>query len=692
MSESVAELARQLGSPGRTFCWTAPLRGLLLLTRPLVRLLSAALAIVLAGAGLVVVGASAQAAPLDAWASPQTLGSSPPAQGNAYVTVSSDGKTALAIWQSGIGSSGTSVQTRVASISGNSTTWGSTTPIPATALNNLAAAPPRVSISADGTRAVAIWTNQGVTGAVATTSVGSISGTSVNWGPESAISAAQAIVTFPQIVLSSDGTRATAIWNQANGVRSNSAVIAADGSAIWASNAVNNVVGATVSSLPPSLALSADGTTAVVVWVGSSPFPAQLKSTQVNGTSAVWPSTATQLSAASSNTVPPKAALSADGTVAFAVFADKPASVTNIKGARIAIAGDQATITASALLSDGSVNTLAPQVALTSDGSVATAIWLRNAGTGAVTVQSRTMPTTLADLGTTAQLDTGASTTSGPTVRISTSGSRAAAAWTSQDPSSSNVVPRAASGTITGGTASWNTPQTLADAATASGVQLGASGDGATATAVWLLTSGGSTSIHASSGVFYVPPQITSIDTGTGNGGVGTQVIINGLYLTGTTSVTFGGTPAEFTVLSDTQIQAVVPPHVGGPVGISVTNPVGSATLEGAFSYPPEPPGPLPDVTLVQKPINKCVLVPRSIPAEGKKKIMKRGCKTNADERVRVRVTGHLRGDLRLFEVRRNKRGTFLITNGFPLRLRIVWSAPGIGDYAAYSKVERYRT
>jgi uncharacterized repeat protein (TIGR03803 family) len=63
---------------------------------------------------------------------------------------------------------------------------------------------------------------------------------------------------------------------------------------------------------------------------------------------------------------------------------------------------------------------------------------------------------------------------------------------------------------------------------------------------------------------------------------VGTQVIILGTNLTGSTSLTFNGTPATFTVASDTYITATVP--TGATTGtIQVTTPTGTLNSNPAF-------------------------------------------------------------------------------------------------------------
>jgi uncharacterized repeat protein (TIGR03803 family) len=93
------------------------------------------------------------------------------------------------------------------------------------------------------------------------------------------------------------------------------------------------------------------------------------------------------------------------------------------------------------------------------------------------------------------------------------------------------------------------------------------------------------TTTFKSNRMFLVMPQITSFTPTSGK--VGTSVTINGVSLTQTTNVTIGGKTAAFTVLSDTQVKATVPPGARTGQKISITTAGGIASSPANFVVVP---------------------------------------------------------------------------------------------------------
>jgi sugar lactone lactonase YvrE len=80
-------------------------------------------------------------------------------------------------------------------------------------------------------------------------------------------------------------------------------------------------------------------------------------------------------------------------------------------------------------------------------------------------------------------------------------------------------------------------------------------------------------------------PVVSSISQNQGPATGGTVVTLTGDNFLGTTSVSFGGVAATFTIDSPTQITAIIPPHDAGTFDIVVTNSVGSSIASAASRF-----------------------------------------------------------------------------------------------------------
>jgi hypothetical protein len=111
---------------------------------------------------------------------------------------------------------------------------------------------------------------------------------------------------------------------------------------------------------------------------------------------------------------------------------------------------------------------------------------------------------------------------------------------------------------------------------------------------------------------------------------------------------------------------------------------------------------------------NGCVAAGTSsayIPGSDNKRLMRPGCNTNAGQRIGVRVSLQLRGDVvtcRLFCKATGKKSTsaskkasgaycekgslYMKTYGTSLRLRVTWSARTTTGFAKYKQTTTYKT
>jgi hypothetical protein len=148
----------------------------------------------------------------------------------------------------------------------------------------------------------------------------------------------------------------------------------------------------------------------------------------------------------------------------------------------------------------------------------------------------------------------------------------------------SDITRTASAGTpsyaLTGSGASYTLTASGMTVPTTIGVSVAANVAG-TAAGSWNLASGSPVS-----GTYTPPPSLTLVSPSTGGSAGGDNVTLTGQYLTGATSVTFGGTAAAgFTVLNDTTITATTPAGASGPVSVIVTTPYGSNAANTLFAY-----------------------------------------------------------------------------------------------------------
>ncbi|MGW9076676.1 IPT/TIG domain-containing protein [Streptomyces kronopolitis] len=81
------------------------------------------------------------------------------------------------------------------------------------------------------------------------------------------------------------------------------------------------------------------------------------------------------------------------------------------------------------------------------------------------------------------------------------------------------------------------------------------------------------------------PPVLNALVPAAGSRAGGTVVALVGSGLAQTTGVLFGTTPAAFTAVSDSLLQAVAPAHAPGAVPVTVTSAGGSATAPQPYTY-----------------------------------------------------------------------------------------------------------
>ncbi|MFR9751962.1 IPT/TIG domain-containing protein [Nocardia sp. 004] len=145
--------------------------------------------------------------------------------------------------------------------------------------------------------------------------------------------------------------------------------------------------------------------------------------------------------------------------------------------------------------------------------------------------------------------------------------------------------------TITGtnltGTTSVSFDGTPAAFTVDSATQITATAPAGTGTVGVTVTTPAGTSNQVTYTYTTTAPTITAISPPSGPEAGGNTVTITGTGFTGTTAVTFGPTPATFTVDSATQITAIAPAGTGA-IGVTVTTPAGTSNIVD-YAYLPAP-------------------------------------------------------------------------------------------------------
>ena len=147
------------------------------------------------------------------WSSP-AVNLSAPGQGasNPDVALSADGTKATAVWTRFDGSNDI-VQSVSATITGSTATWSTVTNLSAPGQNATGA---QVALSADGTKATAIWPRSNGSNRIVQSVSATITGSTATWSTVTDLSAPGQNASFPQVALSADGTKATAVWRRSD--------------------------------------------------------------------------------------------------------------------------------------------------------------------------------------------------------------------------------------------------------------------------------------------------------------------------------------------------------------------------------------------------------------------------------------------------------------------------------------------
>ncbi len=388
---------------------------------------------------------------LATWSGPFAVSAPGVTAHDPIIRLSSDGTMATALWRSFNGSS--SIKTASARLSGGTATWGQITDLSPPDFNANSGAD--LALSGDGSKAVAVWTGGDSSGGVTKVASAVIEGNSASWGSAQAISPVGLVTAAPSVLISADGTRATAAWlageNQQIGLETASALVSGT-SSTW--GPVVELV-APSSTVPDfDLGLSADGTRSTAMWQANAGSTTIFRSASaaINGTTSAW--------AGVSSVSPPVAStwasdleLSADGSRATALWASWDGTTTTVAGASAVISGSGATWGPAQTIASPPLATAAA-LAASSDGTVLAAEWLdREGGRSVVRSRGSTVSGTTQSWGAVATLTSASDVNPWPGgMEMSDDGLRVIASWVG---GSTGSVPLTAAGQVVGDSVNW---------------------------------------------------------------------------------------------------------------------------------------------------------------------------------------------------------------------------------------------
>lgn len=335
------------------------------------------------------------------WGSTATVATLTASDGRPNIVLSWDGTRATAVWQDQSGDF-EKIRSASATISGTTQTWGDASDVNTS--NNGIAEVPKVALSAGGDLAVVTWYAL-ISGQYKIMArAAGISGTSQNWE-----AAEQVLTGFPSgwdayrpaIDMNDSATGATVAYYAANyaltpnegGVYSNSATITSGTFPLyiptvsWGSTGIVNIPGSGGVANDVDVALSNGGLTAIATWTANgSPASVQTNIASIAGNTATWGAVVT-LSDPGDSAGSSQVAISNDGSRATAVWSQQTGSNTYVARARSAtIAGTTGTWDVATDLSAASGSANSPDVAVSGNGQLATAVWAYASGTNSVNV------------------------------------------------------------------------------------------------------------------------------------------------------------------------------------------------------------------------------------------------------------------------------------------------------------------
>lgn len=495
---------------------------------------------------------------------------------------SADGSTVIAVYRH-LSSSRLQISYAVGTVDGNVQTWGNRGAVAVAVTESGNPERPQVAISADGTKATAIWSLDAQVFSASATITGGVA----TWGTPALVGDGG---PTKRIALSKDGTRAFSLsLNGSSSIHANYAVI--DGTTqTWGTSTAIGSSGRAVNS--PIATLAADGLSGTSLWternsVSTDPWNLTSRAFTISGGTVTWGdiTPATPVHDTNSSVWYPSAVASYDGNRISAVW-QKTFSGTSheVESSSATVSGTTVTWGSPTMLDSfsGANRNAYADVAGSADGKAVTAMWSDGAtGAQVLYANSGTVDGSTQTWGT-RQTVGSIKNQNEYKLKVKTSqDGRIAVAGYLDDRKVKSVT-----GHIDGTSNTWAEPQELASTNNTFEMTLGLSIDGLRATLVWERTLGTVQSV--SGGTATPAPTVSAIAPNSGSITGGETVKITGTNLYFATSVTIGGqacTDLHWVPMEQHLTCKVPARQQAGAVDVVVTTTTGSAIVAGGYTY-----------------------------------------------------------------------------------------------------------
>lgn len=450
------------------------------------------------------------AAPAARWGTATMLASNSSDNADLAGDRSADGSHAAAIWHRSIGSHYV-IHVRIATVSGLTQSWSATQTLSAPGFD---ARSPKVKLSADGSRATAAWARTTDEGVVIESASATIEGNVATWGPTTTVSAPTSSAYHPDLSISADGSRAGAIWvvdATDNALVSSFATI--DGNrAQW--GAPVDIVpqgGDTSGILTTKLLMSEDGTHATAAWTAEDVTPdwsylwlLSTATASVDGTTPDWGPTVRHTESSGDDIDFDGLAISPSGRQAVLVYSRVSGACGYIGGCVLSLLVRSGSIDGTSQswgppqrLFRGDVSEFnSARASISADGKLALVAWAQ---------QGRKLALPVELDGTTMRPGTRQAVTQHPfydydldkvNVQLSADGTRAIMVWDGDGGVS------AASASIDGTTVVWGRSSRIQPETALWDFPVGMPADGSSATVTWLARSSLMSYFHVQSAIY----------------------------------------------------------------------------------------------------------------------------------------------------------------------------------------------